>query len=79
MSGSPASNLRRSIQPNRERCIGFEDRQLAYIVRVTHPEKGDQYEAFTVLPDAKALFDLADAMVPNERDAAYLYEVPGED
>jgi hypothetical protein len=52
---------------------------MAYVVRVTHPGNGDQYEAFTALPDAKALVDLADVMVPDERGAAYLYEVPGED
>lgn len=52
---------------------------MAYVVRVTHPEKGDQYKAFRALPDAKELFELVDAMVPDDRDAAYLYEVPSED
>jgi hypothetical protein len=52
---------------------------MAYVVRVTHPAKDDQYKAFTAVPDAKALFDSADVMVRDEREATYLYEVPGED
>ena len=57
---------------------GARGRAIAYVVRVTHPEKGDQYKAFEALTEANALFDLADALVPEERNAAYLYEVPGE-
>jgi hypothetical protein len=52
---------------------------MAYVVRVTHAGKGDQYQVCQALAEALALFDLADVMVPDERDAAYLYEVPGED
>jgi hypothetical protein len=56
-----------------------EDKAISYVVRVTHPEKGERYTACQALADATALFDFADAVVPDEREAAYLYEVPGED
>jgi hypothetical protein len=52
---------------------------MAYVVRVTDPEHGDRYKAFRALPDAMAIFRAADIAVPETRDAAYLYEVPGED
>jgi hypothetical protein len=60
-------------------CERQEDKAMSYVVRVTHSEKGDRYTACEALADATALFDLADAVVPDERDAAYLYEVAGQD
>jgi hypothetical protein len=52
---------------------------MAYVVRVTHPEHGDRYKVFRGLLDAREVFKAADALVPDSRDAAYLYEVSGED
>jgi hypothetical protein len=53
---------------------------MAYVVRATHPEHGDRYKVFRALPDARDLFELGSGLVlRNEREAAYLYEVPGED
>ena len=54
---------------------------MTYVVRVTqtHPEEGDEYRVFRALPDAAKLFKAADAAVPAQHKAAYLYEVPGED
>ena len=52
---------------------------MAYAVRVTHPEHGDRYKVFRALPDAREIFKLADTLVPDSRDAAYLYEVSAED
>jgi hypothetical protein len=52
---------------------------MACVVRVKHAVNGDQYQVCQALAEAMALFDLADAVVPDARDAAYLYDVPGED
>jgi len=52
---------------------------MAYVVRVTHPEDGDRYKVFRALPDAMEIFKAADIAVPETRNAAYLYEVSGED
>ena len=53
---------------------------MAYVVRAVHPDHGDRYKVFRALPDARELFDQANTLVLlNERDAAYLYEVPRED
>jgi hypothetical protein len=53
---------------------------MAYVVRTTDAELGDRYKVFRKLPDARGLFCSANSLVTSGvRDAAYLYEVPGED
>ncbi len=52
---------------------------MAYVVRTIDLEGRERVKVWRALPDAKDAFDLANAYVPSERQAAYLYEVLGED
>jgi hypothetical protein len=50
-----------------------------YVVKTIDIDGTERKKVWRALPDARKVFDAVCRLVPDERQAAYLYEVPGED